>query len=121
MAVMLMKLRNVPEDEADAVRALLEANHVDYYETPPDRWGVSMPAIWLRRDEQAETARALLERFQEQRQREARADYLARRERGEAETLLTRALQTPLRTVVYLAVVAVVLYLTLNPFLTLGS
>lgn len=121
MARMLMKMRNVPEDEAEAVRDLLREQGVEFYETPPDRWGVSMPAIWVRHDEQAPRARALLDDFQQAHRSRARADYLDRRRRGEAETALGRAWQTPLRTLVYLAVVAVILYFTLHPFLSLAD
>ena len=56
MPVKLFSLRGVPDDEADEIRALLAQHAIDYYETPPGNWGVSMPAIWLPDD--SELARA---------------------------------------------------------------
>ena len=39
MAKFLMNLRDVPDDEADEVRALLDANGFGWYETKPSFWG----------------------------------------------------------------------------------
>ena len=39
MATLLFRLRHVPDDEADDVRALLEENGIDFYETTPGNWG----------------------------------------------------------------------------------
>ena len=47
MATLLLNLRHVPEDEADDVRALLDANGIAWYETQPSRWGISGGGIWL--------------------------------------------------------------------------
>ena len=59
MSQLLLNLRHVPEDEADEVRALLERNAIAWYETEPNRWGISAGAIWVREDDQFERARAL--------------------------------------------------------------
>ena len=48
MALLLFRLRNVPDDEADEVRHLLNENSIEFYETSAGNWGISMPAIWLR-------------------------------------------------------------------------
>lgn len=119
MAILLMNLRNVPEDEADEVRALLGEHGIDFYETRPSRWGLSAGGIWVREREQAARARALLEGYQRQRFERARADYEERRLRGEAETLYTRLQREPLRVLFYIAVIALVLYLAMTPLLFL--
>ena len=67
MAHLLFKLKGVPETEADEVRALLTEHQIDFYETPPSIWGVSMEAIWLRDDEQLVTAQQLLHEYQQRR------------------------------------------------------
>ena len=46
-----MNLRNVPDDEADAVRALLDELDVAWYETPPTAFGLSAGALWIRNDD----------------------------------------------------------------------
>lgn len=119
MAILLMNLRNVPEDEAAEVRALLEEHGIDFYETRPDRWGLSAGGIWLRAEGQAPRARALLDGYQQQRLERARADYQARRLRGETDTLYARLMREPLRALLYLGLVALVLYLAMTPLLFL--
>ncbi len=117
----LLNLRNVPEDEADQVRRLLEDNRIDYYETPASRWGVSAGAIWLRDDEPVARARDLLDEFQSQRAREMRALHLEHRRTGGVDSLWGRVLKDPIRVLLYLAVVLLILYLSTKPFLDFGS
>jgi hypothetical protein len=64
MAVIIFRLKDVPEDEADEVRELLRANHLDFYETSAGKWGISIAAIWLKDDSQKERARALIDDYQ---------------------------------------------------------
>ena len=118
MAILLMNLRHVPDDEAEEVRALLGENAVDFYETRPSKWGLSAGGIWLRDQGQADFARALLADYQRQRAERARADFAARRERGEVDTLYTRLLREPLRMLLYLVAIAAVLYLAMTPLLS---
>jgi hypothetical protein len=107
MAILLMNLRNVPDDEADEIRALLEQHRIDFYETQPNRWGISAGGIWLRDEAQLEEAKRLLAQYQEQRVIRARQEPLPRKH--------------PLQVVIYLAVVALILYLSIKPFLDLGG
>lgn len=119
MPILLFKLNGVPEDEASEVRALLEAHHIDYYETQAGRWGISVAAIWLRDDDdhREEEARRLIDDYQERRSQSARADYAARQREGRAETLADRFRHDPVRLLVYAAIILVILYFTLAPFL----
>lgn len=119
MAILLMNLRNVPDDEADEVRALLREHGIDFYETAPGRWRLSAGALWLRTHEQSGRARALLDDYQQQRLARARADFEARRARGEIETLWQRFARQPLRVLIYLAAVGLVLYLAMTPLIML--
>ena len=50
MAKLLLNLRNVPDDEADDVRALLDEHDIAYYETSPGFWNISLGGIWVRED-----------------------------------------------------------------------
>jgi len=106
MPILLFNLRNVPEDEADEIRALLQQHGVEFYETPANRWGISGGGIWLADEERLAQARELIDRYQ--RERPARV-------RGEP-----RPPFRPLRALLYLAIVGLILYLSIKPFLDLG-
>lgn len=67
MARLLLNLRNVPDDEAEEVRALLLEHGIDFYETPPSFWGVSAGGIWLPGTEQLAEAQARLASYQQAR------------------------------------------------------
>lgn len=120
MAVLLMKLRLVPDDELAAIEALLEQQGLDYYATSAGTFGISLPALWLVDASRADEARALLEDFAEQRQSEARALQEALRESGRARTMLDIARESPLRFVLYLAMVAALIAVSIVPFLQLS-
>lgn len=117
MPILLMNLRHVPDEEADDVRALLAEHDLDFYETPPNRWGLSAGAIWLRDEAQAETARRLLDDYQRERLQRVRAEYEAERRAGTAPTFAGMLLRHPLRTLAYLAFIALILYFSIRPFL----
>jgi len=121
MARLLLNLRHVPDDEAEEIRALLEEHGHAYFETPPNRWGISMGAIWLRDDEHLEQVQALLARYQAERARRARDALAEARRQGRADTLVQRLRREPLRVVLLLGAAALVLYLTLAPFIGLGG
>ncbi len=121
MAVQLMVLRGVPEDEAEDIRVLLRMASIDFYETPEGNWGVSMPAIWLSDDADAARARNLLDDYQVQRAERARATYRQQPHQGRLEGVLERFKQEPLRVLLYLAIIAAVLYFSTMPFLYLGD
>lgn len=121
MAKQLLNLRNVPEDEADEVRGFLEEHAIEYYETPPNRWGITMGAIWIRHDGDFPRARTLMDDYQAERARRARAEYRAREQRGEVETLASVVRERPAQVLVYLALCAGILVLMLLPaWLLLG-
>jgi len=121
MPTLLLNLRHVPDDEAEEVRAMLEANHIGYYETPPSRWGISMGGIWVRDADQAGHARRLLDEYQAARAQSARADYDARRRAGTAETLAGRFRRDPLRAVLFTAIAAALLCFIVYPFFLIGG
>jgi len=116
MAIQLLNLRHVPEDEADEVRALLERHGIGWYETEPNRWGISAGAFWLRDDEQAAEARRLLEDYQAERGRRARAEHEQAVAAGTAETLRARLRRHPVASAIYILVAAGLVYLAVRPF-----
>ncbi len=121
MARLLLNLRHVPDDELEEIRTLLDEHHIDYYETAPNRWGISMGAIWLKDEDQYPQARTLLTRYEHERRQRMRAAHEAERARGEAETLWQRICRRPVETLIYVAVAALVLYLSTKPFLDLAG
>ncbi|MDR5893743.1 DUF6164 family protein [Halomonas mongoliensis] len=119
MARLLFRLGNVPDEEAEEVRALLDARGFDTYETRAGFWGLGVAAIWLHDESQYEAAREVLDAYQEglaERMRQARDDLV---ERGEAPTLWSRLRHHPVRMLLVAVAVAVILALTLLPFLWL--
>lgn len=98
MAKLLLNLRHVPDDEADDIRALLEKARLEYYETPPNFWGVSAGGIWLRHAEDLPRARELMSAYQRERGTTARAEHLAQVREGTARTLWQNVRDEPLRT-----------------------
>lgn len=115
MARLLLNLRNVPEDEARDVRALLDEHAIEYYETPPSRWAVSMGGIWLRHDEDYSRARQELDAYQADRAARARARYAHRKRTGDADTFAAVLRRRPAEVVVYIAAAAGIIALMMWP------
>lgn len=119
MPVLLFNLKGVPDDEATEVRELLEQNHIDYYETTSGNWGVSQPAFWLKEPTQLEHAKQLINTYQQQRFKQARADYEQLRQQGLAPTLLGNFLKNPVRFILFIIIIGLIIYFSLMPFIYL--
>ncbi len=120
MAKLLLNLRGVPDDEADEVRQLLSDYHFDYYETSPNRWGITQGGIWLRDPDQYPDAKRVLDAYQKRRFERVRAEHEAMRRRGELETVTQRILRDPLRFLLYFLLIAVILAFMTIPFINLA-
>ena len=116
MSKLLFRMRHVPEDEASEVRDLLESHGIEYFETEAGLFGISFPAIWVSRDEQFESARGLLDRYQEQRRERIRTQYQEALEKGETRTAFDKFRENPARFLGSLAVAALVLYFSVRFF-----
>ncbi|WP_090657805.1 DUF6164 family protein [Nitrosomonas marina] len=114
MSKILFKLNGVPDDEANDVRALLSDNDIDFFETAAGNWGVSMPAIWLRDENQFDRARALLDEYQQARTIRMREEYDSLKKSGKHKTLLDAVKERPVLFIVHLAVTILVIYLSLR-------
>ena len=121
MSRLILNLRYVPEDEAEEVRAILDDNDIEYYETPPNRWGITAGGIWLADESQAERVEQLMAEYQTNRALRAQEEQERRRREGEVETLLGFVVRNPLQSVAYAAVIGLILYLSIMPFLWLGG
>ena len=121
MSVLIFRLNNVPEDEAQDVRELLDAHGFEYHETGAGLFGVAVAGLWLLDRRQQAAARAVIDAYEQERSARLAAEHAAQRAAGRAETLTQRLRRQPLRSLLYLAGAAAVLYLVLVPFLTLGG
>lgn len=120
MAVMLFKLRFVPEDEAQDIRELLADNEIDYYETSAGVMGISLPAIWLKSKSQLETAKQLIDDYQEQRTEKARNEYNKQKQDGTNRSILDLFKADPTRFVGYLLAIIFLVYFSVILFINLG-
>ena len=119
MSTLLLNLRNVPEDEAAEVRSLLDQSGIGFYETEPSFWGFSSGAIWLQDASQREEATRLIASYQQERASRMRSLYEEALRLGDADTFWQRVGKHPFRSLALLLVVALILFLTLTPFITL--
>ena len=119
MAKLIFKLKSVSYDEADDVKKLLAENDIDFYESPPGNWGISMHALWINDDSQYAEAKRLIDDYQVRRSEQVRQEVQQKIDQGEYETFLQRFLDKPLQVLATLAIVAFILYLSIMPFLDL--
>lgn len=111
MSKLLFKLRNVPDDEAEEVRALLSAHQIDFYETSAGNWGISLPALWVRDETQYSQARELLDVYQAERSAHVREEYARLKQEGKHKTVLDSFRENPFAFIAYLFIVYALLYL----------
>lgn len=121
MSRLLMNLHHVPDDEAAAVRELLDQAKFDWYEIAPNRWGISPGAIWIRENEDFAAAKDLLDDFQAKRQRAARSEYEGARRSGSSPSVLTIARNDPMKFIVALICIALMLGLAALPVFLVGA
>ena len=119
MAKLIFKLRDVPVDEAQDIRELLESNDIAFYETNAGNWGIGMAGIWINEDSQYENANSLIDIYQQQRVQRFHDEYAALEHSGHAPTLLSNVRDSPLRFIVYIFSIAVIVYISIIPFLNI--
>jgi hypothetical protein len=120
VAIQLLNLRGVPDDEAEEIRALLSEQGIDYYETPGGNWGMSIPALWLKDETQLEKARRLLAEYQQQRQSHAREEYEHLKAQDQQRSFVDMLREHPLRYLFYLILICLIAYISISPFLKFG-
>lgn len=113
MPKLLLNLRNVPDDEADDVRALLESNRIAFYETKGSPWGISAGGIWVQDDDRVGEAKALMATYQVQRREHALAARAEARRDGTEETFFKALRRNPWQMLGLLALMAFIVAFTL--------
>ena len=119
MSKLLLNLRNVPDDEADDVRAMLDAHAIAFYETRPSIWGISGGGIFVTEDAAIVEAKRLMADYQDQRGMRARAEYAAAVRDGTAETFWRQLRAEPGRVLLTLVAIACLLGLVALPIILL--
>ncbi len=117
MSALIFRLRHVPDDEAEAIRNLLDQSAIDWYETTAGNWGISMPGIWGNDDEHAGPARELIEQYQRERAITQRELHDQRIQQGQDVKLVQRIVQHPLRTMGIILFCLFIIYVSIHPFM----
>jgi hypothetical protein len=120
MAKLLFSLRNVPDEEANGIRQLLDDNQIPYYETNAGNWGISTAGIWLNDGDDLPRARQLVDDFQQQYVAQQKRDYAQQKQAGTQTTFWLLLSRQPLKVILYLALVLAILYISIKPFLSLS-
>jgi len=121
MAKLIFKLKSVSYDEADDIKNLLTENKIDFYESPPGNWEISMHALWLKEEAQYTQAKQLIDEYQVNRSQRIRLETQQKIDQGEYETFFQRLLNKPIQVFITLAIIIFILYLSIMPFLEIGQ
>lgn len=119
MARLLFKLAQVPDDEAQDIRALLDEHQISYYETNAGFFRVGLDAIWLADGTQEERARELIREYQAERCVRQQQNYAQLVEAGQVPSVWQVFCAQPIRFVASLIAIIFVAGLTLIPFVML--
>ena len=119
MSKLLLNLRNVPDDEADDVREMLEARGIAFHETKASIWSISAGGIWVTDDAAFADAKRAMAEYQQQRGARAREEYAAAKRAGTAETFATVVRAEPLRVLLLVLAILFVLGLMALPAILL--
>jgi hypothetical protein len=120
MAFLFFRLNGVPQDEADDVRQLLEQHQIDFYETDAGNWGMSMPAIWLHHEEDAETIQPVFEEYQKERAESKREEYLQQRYQNRHQGFFQQHKRHPFRFLFYVSAIILVGYCSIRWVFEMG-
>lgn len=119
MARLLFKLAQVPDDEAQDIRALLNDHQISYYETDAGFFRVGLDAIWLADRIQEERARELIREYQAERVIRQQQNYAQLVEAGQVPSVWQLFCAQPIRFIASAIAIIFVAGLTLLPFVML--
>ena len=117
MAILLFKLANVPEDEAEDIRQLLNVHEIPFNETQAGRFKIGLAAIWLLDKTDLAQAKALIEHYQNERYENAQEYKLLLQEIGFFASIVLHIQQNPLQGLVSISAIIIVLILSVLPFI----
>ncbi len=120
MAQLIFLLKDVPEAESSAVRALLDDAGIVYYETFAGRWNISVPALWVQNDDDFYPARTVINAYQETLLQSMAEEKQALSDSGQLPTFWQSLAHRPATAVLFFAAIAIVLGLSILPFFRFG-
>jgi hypothetical protein len=121
MAKIIFKLKSVPYDEADDIKNLLTKNEIAFYESPAGNWAISMHALWLNDEDQYTEAKKLIDEYQIERSQRVRQETQEKFDQGEYETFIQRLFSKPTQFFIPLAIIIIIIYFSIMPFLEIGG
>lgn len=120
MAIRLMSLRGVPDDELDDICVLFDKHEISFYVTPPGNWFISAGAIWLENHGQLQQAYDLLNTYQQQRRQRTQNEFAESRKKGWLVGVIEKIIENPVRFIGYLIIIGFILYISVIPFIDFG-
>mgnify|MGYP003576504646 CR=1 FL=1 len=119
MARLLFKLSNVPDDEAQDIREVLNNHDIHFYETNAGFFRVGLDPIWLADGSQEEQARELIRSYQAERVVRQQENYAQLVEAGQVPSVWQRFCAQPIRFIALVVAILFVAALTVVPFVML--
>ena len=116
MSHLVFKLNNVPDDESNEIRRLLDDLEIEYYETDTGRWGLGFAAIWLPKEDHLEKAKDAIEQYQKERCERVRSEHKALDDSGENITRFQYFMTSPIKFSILLIFAGALAYFTVLPF-----
>ncbi|MGH1471672.1 MAG: DUF6164 family protein [Cellvibrionaceae bacterium] len=120
MKKLLIKLNNVPEDEANEIRSILSEQHIAYYETYAGTFGIGVAGIWLQDHTDFEKSKMLLDEYAQQRLMRAKAEQREAIEKNQHDTFFKKVAREPFKIFLYLLAIGFILYISVVPFVQMA-
>jgi len=114
MSKLFFSLRGVPIDEAEDIREILFNHEIDFYETSAGNWGISMPALWLKNENDWDKASELLNEYQLNRTKKQRALYEHLKKQGQHRRLFDVICENPLQFLLYIGFSIFIFYISIK-------
>jgi hypothetical protein len=115
MSRIVFRLKDVPDEEAGAVRELLSQKDIEFFETDAGRWGISIGAIWVKDNDDFDIARELIEAFQVEYRKTVQQQFEQDKKEGKVAGFWQLLGQYPLQVMTYMILIIIVLAFTLLP------
>ena len=118
MSKIIFRMRYVPQDEAQEVRDLLKENDIDFFETFAGNWSISVPALWVKHDEQFSRARRIIEDYQIERTKKVKQEFSEHKNTDKNITVRNIFSESPSKFIGSVFAIFIVLYISLRFFLS---
>jgi hypothetical protein len=121
MSALIFRLRHVPDEEAQAIRELLDSNGIDWFETSAGNWGIAMPGLWASNAEQVARAKQVIAQYQFEHATKQRELHEKEKQLGQSKTLMQVVQERPYYVLGIVIFCLFILYVSIQPFVKLVS